>query len=291
MQGCVQENQQVTIYNKTVHDFIISALREDIGTGDITSELSIPHDHESEAVLLAKDDFILAGLPFVREVFSIISNEIIFEEILSDGNRVEWGETIARLKGRTRGLLMGERLALNILQRLSGIATLTRKFVDVLKETDVRIADTRKTTPGMRYLEKYAVRVGGGLNHRFALYDGILIKDNHIKAAGGIRRAVERIKRGAHHLMKIEVEVKNIEELREALDTGVDVIMLDNMSPPTIREAVTIARAATPSPLIEASGGINIDNVLDFARTGVDLISLGVLTHSAPAVDISMEIT
>jgi nicotinate-nucleotide pyrophosphorylase (carboxylating) len=291
MQGCVQENQQVTIYNKTVHDFIISALREDIGTGDITSELSIPHDHESEAVLLAKDDFILAGLPFVREVFSIISNEIIFEEILRDGNRVEWGETIARLKGRTRGLLMGERLALNILQRLSGIATLTRKFVDVLEETDVRIADTRKTTPGMRYLEKYAVRVGGGLNHRFALYDGILIKDNHIKAAGGIRRAVERIKRGAHHLMKIEVEVKNIEELREALDTGVDVIMLDNMSPPTIREAVTIARAATPSPLIEASGGINIDNVLEFARTGVDLISLGVLTHSAPAVDISMEIT
>ena len=273
-----------------VRAFLIHALNEDIGNGDITTGFIIPVNHVSEAIILAKEDFILSGLRFAKEVFNITDSAILFKESMPDGNLVKQGEVIATLKGPTAGLLTGERLALNILQRLSGISTLTRSFVNLIKDTGARIVDTRKTTPNMRYLEKYAVRAGGGHNHRFGLYDGILIKDNHIMAAGGIKNAVESVRKKAHHLMKIEVEVKNIEELTEALHTGVDIIMLDNMSVELMKEAVRITHKHSPPPLIEASGGVNINTVREIALTGVDLISIGALTHSASSVDISMKI-
>ncbi len=273
-----------------VREFLIQALNEDIGHGDLTTEFIIPGNHVSEAVILAKEDFILSGLRFAKEVFNIIDTGIIFKEILPDGNPLKEGKVIASLKGPTAGLLTGERLALNILQRLSGIATLTNRFAALINDTGARIVDTRKTTPNMRYLEKYAVRTGAGYNHRFGLYDGILIKDNHIMAAGGIKNAVESVRKKAHHLMKIEVEVKNIEELTEALHAGADIIMLDNMSVELMKEAVRITHEHRPSPLLEASGGVSIDNVREIAFTGVDFISVGALTHSAPSVDISMKI-
>lgn len=278
-------------YRAYIRDFLKSALHEDIGTGDITTELTIPADHQSEAVLMSKDDFILAGIDFAEEVFSTISNTVIMKKNYLDGETIERGEAIAALQGPTRALLMGERLALNILQRLSGIATLTGRFVEGVKGTDARIIDTRKTTPNMRYLEKYAVTVGGGHNHRFGLYDGILIKDNHIKASGGIKKAVEKVKAGAHHLMNIEVEVQDLHELKEAIESGVRVIMLDNMSPDDIKAAVSMAEKETPAPMLESSGGVNIDNIRDIAMTGVNYISIGALTHSARSVDISMKIT
>lgn len=274
----------------SVREFLIHALNEDLGHGDLTTEFIIPTHHVSEAVILAKEDFILSGLPFAKEVFNITDPAIRFKETLSDGNPVKEGVVIASLKGPTAGLLTGERLALNILQRLSGIATLTSRFAELINDTEARIVDTRKTTPNMRYLEKYAVRTGGGHNHRFGLYDGILIKDNHIMAAGGIKNAVKSVGEKAHHLMKIEVEVKDIEELTEALHTGADIIMLDNMSVELMKKAVRIAHEDSPSPLLEASGGVSIDNVREIALTGVDLISVGALTHSAPSVDISMKI-
>ena len=274
----------------SVREFLIHALNEDLGHGDLTTEFIIPDNHVSEAVILAKEDFILSGLPFAREVFNITDPGISFKEILSDGNPLKEGAVIASLIGPTAGLLTGERLALNIMQRLSGIATLTNSFVKLINDTGARIVDTRKTSPNMRYLEKYAVRTGGGHNHRFGLYDGILIKDNHIMAAGGIKNAVESVGGKAHHLMKIEVEVKNIEELTEALHTRADIIMLDNMSVELMKEAVRITHEHRPSPLLEASGGVSIDNVREIALTGVDFISVGALTHSAPSVDISMKI-
>jgi len=278
------------IRRSLIRDFLIHALNEDIGHGDLTTEFVVPDNQVSEAVILAKEDFILSGLLFAQEVFSIVDRGISFVEAVSDGSRVKEGEIIAALKGPTGGLLGGERVALNILQRLSGIATLTGRFTELVNDTGARIVDTRKTTPNMRYLEKYAVRSGGGHNHRFGLYDGILIKDNHIKAAGGIKSAVEKARSRAHHLMKIEVEVSSIEELTEALHAGADIIMLDNMPVELMKEAVRIAREHSPVPLLEASGGITLDNVRDIALTGVDLISVGALTHSAPSVDISMKI-
>ncbi|NOZ24518.1 MAG: carboxylating nicotinate-nucleotide diphosphorylase [Nitrospirae bacterium] len=277
-------------YRSQIRSFLVAALNEDIAHGDITTELTVPEEHVSEAAVIAKDDFVLAGLPFVREVFALVDARIGFVEAVSDGSPVLKGSVIATLKGSTRGLLAGERLALNILQRLSGIATLTSRFVELVSGTGACIVDTRKTTPNMRYLEKYAVRMGGGNNHRFGLYDGILIKDNHIKAAGGIRRAIERTRGKVHHLMKIEVEVSTIEELAEAIQAGADIIMLDNMPVEVMREAVATARTYSPTPLLEASGGVSIDNVREIALTGVDLISVGALTHSAPSVDISMKI-
>jgi nicotinate-nucleotide pyrophosphorylase (carboxylating) len=276
--------------NEPLQTFLVNALKEDIGTGDITTELTVPQYLSSEAEILSKDDFILSGITVANMVFNLISTDIIFNAVLHDGHRVRKGDIIANLNGPTRGLLMGERTALNLLQRLSGIASLTGKFVDRIGDTDARIIDTRKTTPNMRSLEKYAVKVGGGYNHRFGLYDGILVKDNHVNAAGGVKEAVERIMEGRNHLMKIEIEVKTIGEFKEALSAGADVIMLDNMSVETMKEAVQIARNHKPSPVLEASGGITEDNVRDIALTGVDFISVGALTHSAPAVDISMKI-
>jgi nicotinate-nucleotide pyrophosphorylase (carboxylating) len=272
-----------------VRDIIRTALQEDIGNGDITTSLLIPEESESRALILAKSNFIVAGLPFVKEVFNILASEIRFTTFVNDGSRVTKGDMIADVYGKTRGLLTGERVSLNILQRLSGIATLTNMFVEKISGLNTKIVDTRKTTPGLRFMEKYAVRAGGGSNHRFGLFDGILIKDNHIEPVGSIKEAVTLARKG-HHLAKIEVEVENLYDLKEALDAGADVLMLDNMSVEDMKKAVEIIRGTKRDVIIEASGNVTLDNVREIAETGVDLISVGALTHSATAVDISMKI-
>lgn len=273
-----------------LREFISRALAEDVGHGDITSESIVGVSAKCTARIVAKQRTILAGVDFAREVFAQVDSTISFQSRTRDAVPVDGGHTVATLRGPTRSILTAERVALNIIQRLSGIAWLTRQFVDATKDFKVRIVDTRKTTPGMRSMEKYAVRAGGGYNHRFGLFDGILIKDNHIVAAGGISEAVKRVSR-RHHLMKVEVEVATLEDLREALKAGVDIIMLDNMQVEVMREAVRIARAARKPILLEASGNVSLGIVRDIAATGVDLISIGALTHSAPAADLSLRIT
>jgi nicotinate-nucleotide pyrophosphorylase (carboxylating) len=272
--------------NYLLEEIIRIALMEDLGHGDITSVLTVPEDHASRANIIAKEQFLLAGMPFVREIFKTVDDGIILDALVQEGNNVGKGDVIAEVSGKTRSLLAGERIALNILQRISGIATITKSYADKVKGLPVIIVDTRKTVPGMRYMEKYGVRMGGGRNHRFGLYDGILIKDNHIKIAGGVAKAVEAA-RMRHHLLKIEVEVKDFKELNDALDSGADIIMLDNMSVKDMAEAVRLVKGRA---LLEASGNVNLHNVREIAETGVDIISIGALTHSAKAVDISMKI-
>ncbi len=262
------------------------AIYEDIGHGDITSLLIVPEYKKAKASIIAKEDLILAGVPFIKEVFNAIDPGVEIQIFFDEGSRVKKGDIIAKISGSARSLLAGERISLNILQRISGIATMTNQYVKKVNGLPVKIADTRKTIPGMRLMEKYGVRIGGGVNHRFGLYDGILIKDNHIKVAGGVKRAIELAKKG-HHLLKIEVEVKNLDELKEALDAGADVIMLDNMSITDMKKAVKIAKGKA---ILEASGNVNLENIRSIAETGVDIISIGALTHSARAVDTSMKI-
>lgn len=274
---------------RQVQEFIYHALAEDIGHGDVTTDSTVSQSLISKAEITTKQDAVIAGLDCAHEVFAQVDPSVRFRPLVKDGQRVGKGRVIARIQGPTRGILKGERLSLNILQRLSGIATLTRRFVERVKGFPVKIVDTRKTTPGMRYLEKYAVRTGGGGNHRFGLYDGILVKDNHIRAARGIRNAVHKA-RSIHHLLKIEVEVKDLRELKEALKAGVDVIMLDNMSIEMMKKAVSIVRGKKTMLLLEASGNVSLETVRDIASTGVDLISVGAITHSAPAVDLSLKI-
>jgi nicotinate-nucleotide pyrophosphorylase (carboxylating) len=269
-----------------VIDVIHRALQEDIGYGDITTSLLIPEESKSRAHYIAKGSFVLSGLPFVREVFRNLNSSIVFKAFYHDGSKVKQGNVVAEISGRTHTILKGERVSLNILQRLSGIATLTSMYVKRIEGLKARIVDTRKTTPCQRFMEKYAVRVGGGYNHRFGLFDGILIKDNHIKALGSIKKALNAAKKG-HHLFKIEVEVKNLKELQEAIEAGADIVMLDNMSVHDMKKAVEITKGRV---MIEASGNIKLDNVREVAETGVDLISVGALTHSAIAADISLKI-
>jgi nicotinate-nucleotide pyrophosphorylase (carboxylating) len=269
-----------------VVDFIKQALAEDIGTGDITTRMLVPPGHTTAARFVAKGGFVVAGLPVAREVFRCVDATLEFTALAEEGDWVKKGAALAEVKGETRSILAGERVALNFLQRLSGIATLTSAFVAKIEGYGAKILDTRKTTPGMRFLEKYAVQAGGGQSHRMGLYDGILIKDNHIKAAGGIKRAVKLARRGSH-LMKIEVEAGSLDEVKEALQAGVDVVMLDNMKVEDMRRAVRLAKGKA---ILEASGNVTLRNVRDVAATGVDLISIGTLTHSAPAVDISMKL-
>jgi nicotinate-nucleotide pyrophosphorylase (carboxylating) len=268
---------------------LISALKEDIGSGDVTSSSLIPESHISNAVLIAKSGFVLAGVPFAERVFKLVNRGIQFKTLKKEGSRIKAGAVIAKIKGDTKGLLTAERTALNMLQRLSGIATLTDRYVKSVKGRRVKIADTRKTAPGLRFFDKYAVRIGGGSNHRYGLFDGVLIKDNHIAVAGGAGKAVKLARSKAHHLLKIEVEVKNLSEVKEALSAGADVIMLDNMPVREIKKAVDIIRRKNPDLIIEASGNINLDNVGEIAETGVDLISVGYITHSVRAADISMK--
>ncbi|MGD9022479.1 MAG: carboxylating nicotinate-nucleotide diphosphorylase [Deltaproteobacteria bacterium] len=270
-----------------IKELIRLALEEDIGSGDVTSEALIGPDRVATAVIFAKEDLILAGLKVAQEVFFTLDSGVLFETIFQDGDRVESGSEILRARGKLRALLAGERTALNFLQRLSGIATLTRHCVDRVKGFGVQVTDTRKTTPGWRRLEKYAVRMGGGHNHRFGLYDGVLIKDNHILACGGISEAVNRARARKPHLLQIEVEASDLDQVKEALENGADVIMLDNMSLEDIRKAVTLIQRRA---LIEVSGGVTLDTLAELADTGVDIVSMGAITHSPRAVDISMRI-
>jgi len=269
---------------------LMNALKEDVGSGDITTALLIPDDHISVASLIAKEEIVLAGLPFAERVFHLVDSSIQFRPLKQEGSRVRKGSVIARIKGKTAGILIAERTALNLLQRMSGIAALTDVYIKAVRGLKVKITDTRKTAPGLRSFDKYAVSIGGGTNHRHGLYDGVLIKDNHISAAGGIKKAVQLARSRVHHLLKIEVEVRNLSEVNEALSAGADVIMLDNMDVNTMKRAVSIIRQKTPNVVIEASGNMNPANLREVAETGVDLISVGALTHSAPAADLSLQI-
>jgi len=266
---------------------IKAALEEDIGAGDITGRLVVGSHREGKAVITAKSDCVLAGVEWARRTFELVDRRVEFRAVAADGNKLSPGDVIARLRGSYRSLLAGERTALNFLQRASGIAALTARYVEKVEGTAAVILDTRKTAPGLRALDKAAVAAGGGVNHRNGLFDGILIKDNHIKAAGGIADAVELALAGAGHLMRVEVEVKNLDELSEALDAGADVVMLDNMSLEDIRKAVETAGEVV---LLEVSGNVSLENVADIAAAGVDFISVGALTHSAPAADIAMDV-
>lgn len=264
---------------------IRTALAEDIGWGDITTRACILPGSQSRAELVAKEDFVLAGIDVAAQVFTAVDATVSFEKLREDGRTIRRGEVFAWIKGASASLLQGERVALNLLQRMSGIATLTALFVESVEGTGARIVDTRKTTPGLRYLEKYAVRSGGGQNHRYALCDGILIKENHIHAAGGVTAAIQRAKAAAPHTLKVEVETTTLAEVEEALLAGADIILLDNMTPDELRQAVSVVDGRT---LTEASGGVNLKSVRAIAETGVDLISVGALTHSFRAVDISL---
>jgi nicotinate-nucleotide pyrophosphorylase (carboxylating) len=264
------------------------ALDEDLGSGDITTQYLIPADALGTAHIIAKERLVICGLPVLERVFKRVSPQIKIDSAHADGDVLSAGQVVAQLSGPMAALLGAERVALNFLQRLSGIASQVHAYQNAIKGKRVRLVDTRKTTPGWRVLEKYAVRVGGGTNHRMGLYDGVLIKDNHIAACGGITTAVERIRAHVSHLVKIEVETTTLDEVQEALDAQADVIMLDNMDPATIRQAVALVNKRA---LVEVSGGVTMENIALLADTGVDLISVGALTHSARAVDLSMSIT
>lgn len=274
--------------NYFILDKIIqNALEEDIFKGDITSEYIIPKDSISKAIIKVNEAGIICGLEVAKRVFSILDSTIIFKQELKDGDSVGPGDIVANLEGSTRTLLAGERTALNFLQRMSGIATLTHSFCQKVQGTSAKIVDTRKTAPGLRLLDKYSVACGGGVNHRYCLSDGILIKDNHIKAAGGIKNALKAVKAIAPHTLKIEIEVSNLIQIKEALEEGVDIIMLDNMSIEEIKEAVKLIGNKA---IIEVSGNVTLENVCEIAATGVNLISIGSLTHSVKALDISMKL-
>ncbi|OLN31549.1 carboxylating nicotinate-nucleotide diphosphorylase [Desulfosporosinus metallidurans] len=263
------------------------ALNEDLGFQDLTTEAIISETHCSVAEITAKAAGIIAGMDIAKCAFKLLDEKVSFQTKIADGAKVSPGQVVAVIEGRTRTLLGGERVALNFMQRLSGIATGTNKAVESVKDFPCHLVDTRKTTPGLRGMEKYAVRMGGGYNHRFGLFDAILIKDNHITAAGGITEAVSLVRAKVGHMVKVEVETETLAQVEEALRTSVDIIMLDNMSADQMKEAVQLINKEV---LTEASGGINLDNLVRVAETGVDLISLGWLTHSAQALDLSLNI-
>ena len=274
-----------------VRPIIQKALDEDIGRGDITSQAIIPPSSISKAEIISHEEGVLAGVEIAKEVFRLLSpRHLTFTSSLKDGELLTEGRCILRFEADSLVILKGERVALNFLQRLSGIATLTRKFVDLVSPFGVRILDTRKTTPNLRILEKYAVRVGGGFNHRFGLDNGILIKDNHIRILGGIKKAVQMARRNNHPFLKVEVEVSDVSQVEEAIESDTDAIMLDNMSEEEMREVVNKIRRRKREVLIEASGDVSLENVKDVASTGVDLISVGRITHSAPSLDINLKI-
>ncbi len=266
------------------------ALDEDIGTGDRTTLATIAPEARARATVVAKEPLVLAGVPYFKRVFELMSADVAVSATAAEGSRVQEGATVLTLSGVTQDILVGERTALNILQRLSGIATLTREYVDAIEGTGARIVDTRKTSPGMRSMAKYAVAQGGGSNHRFGLDSGVMVKENHIASCGSITEAVRRVRRANPHLLKIEVEVTDLGELQEALDAEADVVLLDNMSTDMMGEAVELARVHERAPLLEASGNLNLGRIREVAQTGVDLLSVGALTHSARAVDLSLRI-
>jgi nicotinate-nucleotide pyrophosphorylase (carboxylating) len=274
-----------------LRELIARALEEDLGSGDVTTEAICEPDQMGRAVIRTKEPCVVAGVPVAQLVFEVLDDQLEFTPHVRDGERLAAHQTVAEISGRLRAILMGERTALNFLQRLSGIATMTARYVEAVKDFSVKILDTRKTAPGLRILDKYAVRVGGGQNHRIGLFDGVLIKTNHIRAAGGIAKTIERARRFAPTTLKIEVEVKNLQEFHEALAAGADIIMLDNMSLEELRRAATIVKSAGGRGLmLEASGGVNLENVREIAATGVDFISVGALTHSVKAIDMHLEV-
>lgn len=272
---------------EAIRPLIEYALNEDIGTGDITTNSIIPGELITHASIMAKSPGVIAGLPVAEYVFRSLNPDIEWNALVEDGDKVDKGEIIVKIKGSFRALLTGERLALNFLQRMSGIATMTSKYVAAVKEFKTEILDTRKTIPGLRILDKYAVKMGGGTNHRIGLYDMVLIKDNHIKVAGGIANAVEQVRKNSNQNIKIEVETTTLKEIHEALGKGVDLIMLDNMTTGMMAEAVRIINGRAK---VEASGNMTFDRLKEVAATGVDYISVGALTHSVMAMDISMNI-
>lgn len=277
-----QENENIQI-----EKIIEQALVEDIGTGDITTNSIIHPSLHAHGIIKTSENGIIAGLNIASLVFKKLDSKIDFQCTVNEGQEISIGEILVKIHGPAQAILKGERIALNFLQRMSGIATMTSQYCHEVKDYPIRIVDTRKTTPGLRILEKYAVRIGGASNHRFGLYDAILIKDNHIALAGGVKPAIQLAKKNASHTVKIEIEVENLSQLKEVLEESVDIIMLDNMDLTTMRKAVEMSRGKV---LLEASGGITLKTVRAIAQTGINLISVGSLTHSVKSLDISMEI-
>lgn len=285
--------------NKLVLEIIKNALKEDIGRGDITTNSLIPSETHISASIYMKEKGIICGITVCEAVFSLINSDIRFKANVIDGDSAEEDKAVIYLEGPARSILSGERVALNFLGYLSGIATKTHIYAEKLKPFNVKLMDTRKTTPNLRILEKYAVKTGGGHNHRFGLYDQVLIKDNHLailknisknKHESFIKKAVELARKKVTKQIKVEIEVANLEEFRDAISAHPDIIMLDNMAPELIKEAITLRNAHYPNVLLEASGGINIENISDYAKTGIDIISVGSLTHSVKSLDVSLEI-
>jgi len=277
----------MTLHAAQLQKLIEACLAEDIGTGDITTNSIVPPGSRTKGIIHAKEAGVIAGVPVAEAVFRFLSPNIDFQPKVQDGERVRPGTVIAEIEGDAGVILTGERLALNFLQRMSGIATRTAGLVEKVKGYNTKLVDTRKTTPGLRLLEKYAVRIGGGFNHRFGLYDAVLIKDNHIQVAGGISQAMALARQNISHMTKIEVEVETLTGVTEALEAGADIIMLDNMDQSMMQEAVALVNGRA---LIEASGGINEDTIVAVAAVGVDIISVGALTHSVKALDLSLDI-
>jgi nicotinate-nucleotide pyrophosphorylase (carboxylating) len=271
-----------------LRDTLLLALREDIGTGDLTSRATISPNARATAQYTTKQELVVAGISVAQEIVRLVDPTLQFEILTSDTTSVSSGKALATVRGPARSILMAERTSLNFLQRMCGIATLTRRYVDRIQGTLARIVDTRKTVPGLRVLDKYAVSCGGGMNHRIGLFDGVLIKNNHLAFHSSVANAIEQARRSLGHLVKIEVEVRDLGQLQTALAAGADVVLLDNFNPAETRKAVEIVARRVP---VESSGGITLDNVRDFAEAGVDYISVGALTHSVPAVDIHLRVT
>ena len=270
-----------------VEQAVATALEEDLGgVGDITTNAIIPPDAQGDASIIVRKPGVIAGLDLAAASFKSLDPDVRFTRIVEDGSKVEAGATIARIAGKTRALLTGERTALNFFGRLSGIATLTASYVAAVEGTHAKIVETRKTTPGLRALEKYAVRCGGGVNHRFGLYDAVLVKDNHIAAAGGLAEALNAVRTAVGHLVKIEVEVDTLDQLEKVLRFPIDAVLLDNMDAGTLKRAIALVKGRV---ITEASGGVTLESVREIAKTGVDLISVGALTHSARSLDSSLE--
>ena len=275
----------MTLDKKQIDKIVLNALEEDMPYGDVTTDNLIPENDVTEAKFIAKAEGVIAGMPVAARVFELIDSKISIEIFKNDGDKVAKGDIIAILRGPTAGILKGERTALNLMQRLSGIATRTSVFAELVKDYKVSVVDTRKTTPGLRYLEKYAVRCGGGRNHRYSLSDAVMLKDNHIAAGGGIIPAVEKVRANIPHTVKIEVEVEDMEMVREAVEARADIIMLDNMNEAAMAEAVKYIDGRA---LVEASGDVTEERICAIAETGVDIISIGRITHSVKALDISL---
>ncbi|MFD2671517.1 carboxylating nicotinate-nucleotide diphosphorylase [Marinicrinis sediminis] len=273
-----------------IKEQIVHWLKEDVGSGDVTTLSTIPEGHVSKGLIHAKQAGIACGMKIAQWVFEVVDATVSFEPLKADGDTVQQGDTLAIVEGSSRSILIGERLALNLLQRMSGIATRTHEYAQQVAGTAVRLVDTRKTTPGHRLLEKYAVQVGGGHNHRFGLYDAVMIKDNHIKAAGGIQQAVEQARAAIPHTMKIEVETENLAQVEQALAAGADIIMLDNMRHEEMRTAVSHIQAHSPHVVTEASGGVTLHTIAAIAACGVDVISVGRLTNDISPLDISLDL-